>query len=584
MNHNHDNPCSCETGPAARRARPIALIGALLALAMLAVPATASASHFRYGQVSWEQVSGNTVEVQVTTAWRSSFLDGVFVQFGDGGSASLAVGAASNLGTFTDSTGTSYTILRWTVNHTYPSAGPYTVQFSSCCRIGALVNAANASYRVSSVVDMNGGNTGSPVSSVPVISQMVQGGLNTLPLPVADPDGDAPTCRLATSSESSIPSIPSAGGFSLAVSSSCVLSWDTSGTAVGQKYAYQVIMEDGSSSTALDGMIEIVDGTLNAQPDCLGGGSYTVAPNQTLLLDFIGDDIDGGVLNSSIIGAPAGSSFGPTSGSAPLTSTFSWTPSIADIGAYAATVQFQDSGLLSATCGLGISVTCQDDDGDGICNDDDNCPDDANSDQLDSDGDLAGDACDVCPYDPDDDIDADGVCGDVDNCIDDANSDQANADGDSYGDVCDVCPFDADDDADSDGICGDQDNCPDDANVDQADFDGDGEGDVCDPDDDGDGIDDGDDACSETAASDSDAGVPSRYLGTNRWADVDGDGVFDTIKPRGNGPQLSFDMYDTAGCSCAQIIEELDLGKGHTKFGCSISAMEDWSAIIAGSP
>jgi hypothetical protein len=578
----NDDPCTCNPRPARRRTTPIALLGALMALAVFAMPATASASHFRYGQMSWQQTSGNTVDITVTTAWRSSFLDGVFLQFGDSGSASLSVGEATNLGTFSDSTGQSYTILRWTVSHTYPGAGPYTASFDSCCRIGALTNASNGSYRVASVVDMNAGNSGSPASAVPVITQMVQGGVNVLPLPIAEPDGDAVSCRLATAAESGIPAQPAAGGSALSVSSDCVISWDTSGTSVGQLYAYQVIMEDGSSSTALDGMIEIVDGTLNAPPTCLGGGNFTVAPGQTLMVDFIGDDPDGGALNSSIAGLPPGSSFGPTSGSAPLTSTFTWTPSLADLGsAYAASVQFQDAGFLSANCGLGVSVICEDDDGDGVCNEDDNCPLDANADQLDSDGDLAGDACDVCPYDADDDIDGDGVCGDVDNCVDDANSDQANADGDSYGDVCDVCPNDANDDADGDGICGDQDNCPDDANLDQADFDGDGEGDVCDPDDDGDGIDDGDDLCPDTAASDSDAGVPERYLGTNRWADIDGDGVFDTIKPRGNGPQLYFDMADTAGCSCAQIIEELDLGNGHTKFGCSISAMEDWSAIVA---
>jgi hypothetical protein len=37
---------------------------------------------------------------------------------------------------------------------------------------------------------------------------------------------------------------------------------------------------------------------------------------------------------------------------------------------------------------------------------------------------------------------------------------------------------------------------------------------------------------------------------------------------------------DTAGCSCAQIIAALGLGKGHTKHGCSISAMDEWVALV----
>ena len=43
-----------------------------------------------------------------------------------------------------------------------------------------------------------------------------------------------------------------------------------------------------------------------------------------------------------------------------------------------------------------------------------------------------------------------------------------------------------------------------------------------------------------------------------------------------------FDLDDTAGCSCEQIIEMTGLGNGHTKFGCSNSAMMDWIAFIAG--
>ncbi len=87
---------------------------------------------------------------------------------------------------------------------------------------------------------------------------------------------------------------------------------------------------------------------------------------------------------------------------------------------------------------------------------------------LDSDFDGRLDSCDSCPFDPDDDADGDGVCGDVDNAPNDANAGQADSDGDGVGDVID--------------------NCASTANPAQFDLDRDGQGDACDADIDGDGV------------------------------------------------------------------------------------------------
>lgn len=139
------------------------------------------------------------------------------------------------------------------------------------------------------------------------------------------------------------------------------------------------------------------------------------------------------------------------------------------------------------------------------------------------------------------DSDGDSACDEQDNCPLVANPGQDDSDGDGAGDACDVCPFDADDDADGDGLCGDV------------------------------------DACAGTQLPES---VPTVRLGVNRFADTDGDGQFDTRGPNGVGPRRSYTIEDTAGCSCEQIIEELELGNGHSKFGCSISAMDDWVAHV----
>jgi parallel beta-helix repeat protein len=115
-----------------------------------------------------------------------------------------------------------------------------------------------------------------------------------------------------------------------------------------------------------------------------------------------------------------------------------------------------------------VDDTCTDSDGDGFgdpgfsastCGRD-NCPEKANSDQADRDGDGFGDGCDVCPaaFDPPQiDRDRDGVGDSCQACVDEDGDGRATGGG--------GCPGD---------------NCPRIANVDQLDFDRDGIGDACD--------------------------------------------------------------------------------------------------------
>jgi len=133
---------------------------------------------------------------------------------------------------------------------------------------------------------------------------------------------------------------------------------------------------------------------------------------------------------------------------------------------------------------LTLRITSLDQDKDGIDDADDNCPQVPNPNQLDTDGDAIGNACD-----PDDDND--GVQDDSDNCPLLVNPTQLDNDNDSIGDVCDP-------DDDNDNVDDTDDNCPFTQNSDQFDFDGDGLGDVCDPDADGDGVDNDFDQCPKT--------------------------------------------------------------------------------------
>lgn len=95
---------------------------------------------------------------------------------------------------------------------------------------------------------------------------------------------------------------------------------------------------------------------------------------------------------------------------------------------------------------------------------------------------------------------------------------------------------------------------------------------------DGDGVPDDEDLCPDTALPEL---SPTIELGVNRWADIDGDGTFDTQPSEGTGPQVEFTLLDTGGCSCSQIIEALGIGLGHEKFGCSLGIMRRWVDSIS---
>ncbi len=355
----------------------------LLLLFTLGFTQDVFASHFRFGHTTWKKISTEpdgsiVVQFDSTQAWRASGLDILGIDFGDGDSHFPSNPDITNVLTTTDIAGESYTIRTYTVQHTYQIAditsnlGRFLASQESCCRISSLVNAGGSTdERIEILVDLNGGNTGSPVSTIPVIVQFAFGQTNSLQIAAADPDSDPIACRMATSAESEIPSLASTGGNDLTVGSNCLLQWDLTPTTlanVGDKYAAQVVLEETNrcvdgicGKVALDFIIEVVEGN---PPVC----TSSVPVNNTLFAGvpfnatFTGTDIDAGdTLTFTILGAPAAATLNPASGTvqaAPMNATLSWTPTDADKNtAQAVLVSFQDQNGLQGTCGLSLFVS-----------------------------------------------------------------------------------------------------------------------------------------------------------------------------------------------------------------------------------
>ena len=206
------------------------VVAALLAAAAWAEDA--SASHFRHGNISWQKSgpAANGVQpvvFQYEQSWRRSAFPGTgadgFAEVGD--VVSNGEGCI-NFGDGTSPTCPSYRVtfvnkdedyLRmYAVNpadttartdpnipHDYavPAAEPYIATTGSCCTISNLANAADASWSISSLVDLTNDDE-SARSTIPAIVQLPAGGTQRFTVPANDAGGETLRFRLATELES----------------------------------------------------------------------------------------------------------------------------------------------------------------------------------------------------------------------------------------------------------------------------------------------------------------------------------------------------------------------------------------------
>lgn len=355
----------------------------------------ASASHFRYGHLTYVKspLSNSTVIFTLTNAFNRAAFGNPNV--GDEitenvGATSLAFGDGSFTPTLhyrviaIDIPG-NYFIARalevgdtskQTLTHTYTAPGPFLAEINSCCRTGAEINNPNQNYRVSTIVDITNNNN-SPVSSLPVIVNLIQGPASQFSVPAIDPDPNTfLKWRLATPAEmgsATLQNPPSAGGNPLSINSGTGLcTWNTTGAVLGGLYSCQVIIEDRAANdtsiiktrVGVDFLIRILPQCPNPNlpvfiaptPTC--GSTMNGAPNVNITFTVQASDADPGNIVLNAAGLPAGSTMNPvlpTAGN-PVSSIFSWTPTNAQIGAHVVAFIATDSCGAQTICNISFDI------------------------------------------------------------------------------------------------------------------------------------------------------------------------------------------------------------------------------------
>jgi hypothetical protein len=397
----------------------ITAIASMLPLALWAVgaasPAGATHSHFRYGHYTWVPGAGNDIVFTVQNGWRRTANSCVDVSTNQYTSCSAPDGYPAVGDVIVEDTGgtvfdpgdgspvigsplgplyylvtsidpdpaedwltgsaldpNSLPAIDTSITHTYPAPGNYVAFTDSCCRIGTLVN-ATGSYRVETIVNVGTGNR-SPVSALPPIVNCPVDAQCSFSVPGSDPDSDTLTFRFSTPSESGIPNQP---GPPFAPNAATIdpntgqYNWDTTGAGgAGSLYASQVTIEDrdatGSlkSKVAVDFIIKLVTvqgaaPVFDSPPTPACGTTHTVRLGRTITFTVQASDADAGqtvTLNAS--GVPAGATHTPplpTSGN-PASTTFSWTPTRAQVGTHVISYSAVDDVGQQALCAQQIRV------------------------------------------------------------------------------------------------------------------------------------------------------------------------------------------------------------------------------------
>jgi hypothetical protein len=366
-------PLVAATEVARRRWVFVLIVAAAIFVVAGPLASSASASHFRYGNLTWQKAGpavggAQPVTFQNEQAWRASAFGNPAVgdvisnfegciTFGDGNQVCpqyrvTFVNAADDW-VIMHAVGPGGPTDR-NIPHTYATAGPFTATTTSCCTISTLNNANDASWQVSALVDLANDDE-SAKSTVPPIVQLPEGGVQTFTIPAIDSGGETKRFRLTNAQESCFGCLdPQPPGLTINATTGQV-SWDTTGRANGLGLWWtgavveSLVGGNVVSTTQIQYIIRVGGQANNASPawdDAVtpaDGTIFTVQPGQTVTFNMKADDPDTGDTVQIRQNSGPGT-LTPTDGN-PATAAFSYTAQASDVG-NDQTVQFfaQDNG------------------------------------------------------------------------------------------------------------------------------------------------------------------------------------------------------------------------------------------------
>ena len=344
---------------------PFLRVALLCLLVGLGAAGPVRAGHFRYGSLTWSNVASDpshlTEQFKVSQSWRRSFsafanvtvgstVTTDVLDFGDGTSTDIHLTVTS-----VDLAGDSF-YGEATISHAYAAAGNFRAFFTNCCRLSTLSNNASGSWYVNSLVNA-GSTNNSPVSTVaPVVNLAVGQMAATFRLPVNDPDGDALSFALATQADFN--GFPFTNAPNLAVNPTTgVVTFNTAFLSVGQMFNAVIKVSDGQTSILVDFLLSVTGTSVAPVFDYSitppNGYVYRLVPGQSLTFGVRASDSDANdVVRLFAFGLPQGAAVAPalpTDGN-PVQTTFSWTPTAANLGTTVINFVAQDlAGVQAAT-------------------------------------------------------------------------------------------------------------------------------------------------------------------------------------------------------------------------------------------